>query len=58
MKTGVSFDWNKRVCSLLGVYGRQDDVEIGEEDEEPVLTSDETVTPASDILVREKIGRF
>jgi hypothetical protein len=28
-------------------------VEIGDE-EEPVLPSDETVTPASDILVREK----
>jgi translocon-associated protein subunit alpha len=36
--------------STTGVYGRQDDVEIGEEDEEPILTSDETVTPASDIL--------
>jgi hypothetical protein len=30
-------------------------VEIGEEDEEPILTSDETVTPASDILVRGKL---
>jgi hypothetical protein len=29
-------------------------VEIGEEDEEIVLPSDEPVTPASDILVREE----
>jgi hypothetical protein len=36
------------------VYGREDDVEIGEEDEEPVLRPDESVTPASDILVSEK----
>jgi hypothetical protein len=38
------------------VYGKEDkidtDVEIGEE-EEPVLRSDESVTPASDILVSE-----
>jgi translocon-associated protein subunit alpha len=35
--------------STTVVYGREDDVEIGDE-EEPVLPSDETVTPASDIL--------
>ncbi len=38
---------------FLVVYGREDDVEIGEE-EEPVLSPDETVTPASDILVRKQ----
>ncbi len=40
--------------SFVVVYGKDkvdDDVEIGEE-EETVLRSDETVTPASDILVR------
>jgi len=35
--------------STTVVYGRDDDVEIGDE-EEPVLRPDETVTPASDIL--------
>ena len=38
------------------VNGRQDDVEIGEEDEETVLPSEESVTPPSDILVSEICG--
>jgi hypothetical protein len=41
--------------SFVVVYGKDKvdtDVEIGEEEEETVLRSDETVTPASDILVR------
>lgn len=33
-------------------------MEIGEEDEETVLPSDEPVTPASDILVRRKLRSF
>jgi len=41
---------------FLAVYGKEDkietDVEVDEEDES-VLRSDDTVTPASDILVRE-----
>ena len=40
------------------MYGREDDVEIGEEDEEPALRPDESVTPASDILVREEVRSF
>ncbi len=43
------------------VYGKEDNIETDvevdvdeEEEEQPVLRSDETVTPTSDILVRQK----
>ncbi len=43
------------------VYGKEDNIETDvevdvdeEEEEQPVLRSDETVTPTSDILVRKK----
>ena len=39
---------------ILVVHGRQDDVDIGDEDEE-IVSPSETVTPASDILVRERV---
>jgi hypothetical protein len=40
---------------FLAVYGKEDKIETDaevDEEEEPVLRSDETITPASDILVR------
>ncbi len=47
-------DW---LILFLVVYGQEDkietDVEVDDEDE-PALPSDETITPANDILVREK----
>lgn len=44
-------------CLSIVVHGREDDVEIGDE-EEPVLQPDETVTQASDVLVRNKLRFF
>ncbi len=44
---------------FLVVYGKEDNIEADvdvddEEEQEPVLRPDETITPATDILVRQK----
>lgn len=47
------FDDKKIFISVA--VGRQDDVDIGDDEDDVVVSRSETVTPASDTLVREKI---